>query len=96
MHTIKYAMQAETCRTSIREAIDARTPIVYLDETVFTTRTFQSTDYGHKRSRIEIQQKDLNMKYICAIACISHEHGLFFCKTYNKAVDQVIFSEFVT
>jgi hypothetical protein len=27
------------------------------------------------------------MKYICAIACISHEHGLFFYKTYNKAVD---------
>ena len=40
-HAIKYAIQAEACRTSIREAINDHTPIVYLDETVFTTRTFQ-------------------------------------------------------
>ena len=88
-------MQAERCRTDLREAQQAGTPIVYLDETVFTTRTYQHTDYGLKRSRIEIKQSDADMKYICAIACISHERGLFLHRTYNKAVDQVIFAEFL-
>ena len=35
------------------------------------------------------------MNYICAIACVSAEQGLVLIQTYNKAVDQVIFAEFL-
>ena len=36
-----------------------------------------------------------NMNYICAIACVSAERGITFYRTYNKAIDQTIFVEFL-
>jgi hypothetical protein len=40
-NAIKYALEEETCRTSLQQAIHDMLPIVYLDEIVFTSRTFQ-------------------------------------------------------
>jgi hypothetical protein len=44
---------------------------------------------------VEIDYTSTNMSYICAIACVSAERGLVMQSTYNKAVNQAIFIEFL-
>ena len=39
-HATRYALETDTCRRSLQQAISGGAPIVYLDETVFTTRTY--------------------------------------------------------
>ncbi len=70
-HAVRYALEADSCRHSLRQAISTGAPIVYLDETVFTSRTYQPRDYGRQGERVEVEYTSTNMSYICAIACVS-------------------------
>ena len=54
----------------------SNTQVVYLDETVFTFSTFRSNGWAHNRERIRIDDSNLRVTTLAAIAAISEEAGL--------------------
>jgi hypothetical protein len=69
--------------------------IIYLDETMFTSRTYATHDYGLKHQCIEVDEQDVYISYVCAIAAISAEKGIEMIKTKNEPINGETFAEFL-
>ena len=45
----------------VKQMEESKTPVVYLDETMFTFRTFRSKGWAHRRDRIKVIDSDLEV-----------------------------------
>ena len=74
---------------------ESNTQVVYLDETVFTFSTFRSKGWAHNRERIRINDSNLKVTTLAAIAAISEEHGLIDYIVHPKAINTDMFVSFI-
>jgi hypothetical protein len=79
----------------VSQAIKENLPIVYIDETMFTSRVYAQQDYWVKGKAIEVEQSDVYIKYVAALAAISSDNGLDHLRTYNHAVNAELFADFI-
>jgi hypothetical protein len=54
----------------------SKTRVVYLDETMFTFRTFRAKGWAHRRDRVKVNDSDLKVTTLALIAAISEDGGL--------------------
>jgi transposase len=74
---------------------ESNTPIIYLDETMFTFSTFRSKGWAHNRDRIKINDSDLKVQTLAVIAAISEDGGLIDYMIHPKAINSEIFVAFI-
>ena len=70
-------------------------PLVYIDETVFTKKTYHERDYWVKNEKVEVDADEVYIPYVCAIAAVSAQNGLEHLRTYNTAVKGEDFAQFI-
>jgi hypothetical protein len=87
--------EVKECREEVNQAFKDKLPIVYIDETMFTGRVYAQQDYWVKGKAIEVDQSDVYIKYVAALAAVSGDNGLDHLRTYNHPVDSVIFADFI-
>jgi len=69
--------------------------IIYLDETMFTKQTYATHSYGSRRHIVEVNEADVCMGYVWAIAAILSEKGIEHITTSNQATDGETFNIFM-
>ena len=74
---------------------ESKTPVVYLDETMFTFSTFRSKGWAHRRDRIKINDSDLKVQTLALIAAISEDGGLIDFAIHPKAINSEVFIAFI-
>ena len=74
---------------------ELKTPVVYLDETVFTFSTFRSKGWAHRRDRIKINDSDLKVQTLALIAAISEDGGLIDFAIHPRAINTEVFIAFI-
>ena len=82
-------------RALLNQMEESKTPVVYLDETVFTFSTFRSKGWAHRRDRIKINDSDLKVKTLALIAAISEDGGLIDFAIHPRAINTEVFIAFV-
>ena len=65
---------------------ESKTKVVYIDETMFTFRTFRAKSWAHNRERILINDSDLKVKKLALIAAITEKDGLIDYSIDPKAI----------
>ena len=92
-------IEYENWRLEIKERIKTLKAqgyrIIYLDETLFTTKTLKSTDYTLKLKPHRILQASINQTCQALIFAISEEKGIEHTKVYKKSVDHTKFTEYL-
>ena len=69
--------------------------IIYLDETLFTTKTLKSYDYTLKSKPHRIPLASINQPCQALIFAISEENGIEHTKVFKKSVDHSKFIEYL-
>ena len=82
-------------RALLNQMEESKTPVVYLDETVFTFSTFRSKGWAHRRDRIKINDSDLKVQTLALIAAISEDGGLIDFAIHPRAINTEVFVAFV-
>ena len=82
-------------RALLNQMEESKTPVVYLDETVFTFSTFRSKGWAHRRDRIKINDSDLKVQTLALIAAISEDGGLIDFAIHPRAINTEVFIAFV-
>ena len=54
----------------------SKTRVVYLDETMFTFRTFRAKGWAHRRDRVKVSDSDLKVQTLALVAAIGEDGGL--------------------
>ena len=55
----------------LHEMQRSKTRVVYLDETMFTFRTFRAKGWAHRRDRVKVNDSDLKVQTLALIAAIA-------------------------
>jgi hypothetical protein len=74
---------------------ESNTQVIYLYERVFTFITFRSKGWAHNRDKIRVNDSNLRVDTLAAIAAISEEHGLIDYVVYPKAIKIEVFVAFI-
>ena len=82
-------------RAILNQMKESKTPVVYLDETMFTFSTFRSKGWAHRRDRIKINDSDLKVQTLALIAAISEDGGLIDFAIHPKAINSEVFIAFI-
>ena len=82
-------------RALLNQMEESKTPVVYLDETVFTFSTFRSKGWAHRRDRIKINDSDLKVQTLALIAAISEDGGLIDFAIHPRAINTEVFIAFI-
>jgi DDE superfamily endonuclease len=82
-------------RALVNQMEESKTPVVYLDETVFTFSTFRSKGWAHRRDRIKVIDSDLRVQTLALIAAISEDGGLIDFAIHPRAINTEVFVAFV-
>jgi len=82
-------------RALVKQMEESQTRVVYLDETVFTFRTFRSKGWAHRRDRIKVNDSDLKVQTLALIAAISEDGGLIDFAIHPRAINTDVFVAFV-
>ena len=69
--------------------------IIYLDETVFTSKTISKSEYTLKRQHLRIPQILVNQPVYALIFAISEEKGIEHSEVFEKSVNKEKFTEYV-
>ena len=91
----KLMPQIDELRLNLRQAIDAKKSIIYLDEVMFTNSSILKVEYSAKYTNIEVDYKRFNLKTTAVIAAISKEDGLTLFKCYDKSIDREKYIDFI-
>ena len=75
---------------------ESNTKVVYIDETMFTFRTFRAKGWAHNRERIKINDSDLKVQTLALIAAVTKEDGLIDYSIYPNAINTESFHAFIT
>jgi hypothetical protein len=73
----------------------SKTRVVYLDETMFTFRTFRAKGWAHRRDRVKVNDSDLKVTTLALIAAISEDGGLIDFAIHPLAINTETFVAFV-
>ena len=74
---------------------ESNTKVVYLDETMFTFRTFRAKGWAHKRDRVKVNDSDLKVQTLALIAAIAEDGGLIDFAIHPMAINTETFVAFV-
>ena len=91
----RYLELTNKCRSDVRDARARNLQIVYVDETVFTKRTYATHDYGAKGKIVEVDEARIYTPYVAALAAVSVEQGIDHLCTYDGAVNGTLFAQFL-
>ena len=69
--------------------------IIYLDETVFTSKTIRKSEYTSNRDHLRITQTLVNQPVYALIFAISEEKGIEYSEVFEKSVNKEKFTEYV-
>lgn len=69
--------------------------IIYLDEAVFTTKTFRRTEYTLNRTPLCVAQSLVNQPPYAIIFAISEEKGMEHHEIFEKSVNQEKFADYL-
>lgn len=69
--------------------------IIYLDESIFTTKTIHTYTYSHKRMTLGIPIASVNQKVEALIFAISEENGVEYNQVFEKSVNTEKFLEYL-
>ena len=61
--------------------------IYYLDECMFTVKTFMTTDWAPKKMNVTVKSSEFNTQSTAFLGAIREGHGMFYYKMYDRAVD---------
>ena len=59
----------------------------YLDECMFTVKTFMTTDWSPKRMNVTVKSSEFNTQSTAFLGVISDGKGMFYHKCYDRAVN---------
>ena len=82
-------------RAKLSEILAAETPIYFLDECVFSSKTFQGYDWQAPRTNLRLAQSEYNMECTAFLGAISKDKGIAYYKLYKKSVDSAKFMEYL-
>ena len=91
----KYIGDTHTCRNEVSAALKAGTPIVYIDEVIFSKQTYTKQDYGARHKIIEVDEAKVYCSYVAACAAVSTDGGLDLLCTYDSALNADNFAQFL-
>ena len=74
---------------------ESNTKVVYLDESMFTFRTFRAKGWAHKRDRVKVNDSDLKVQSLALIAAIADDGGLIDFEIHPIAINTETFVAFV-
>jgi hypothetical protein len=69
--------------------------VIFLDETVFTYRTFKNKSWSRPEDNLKIDDSKVKVKTQAMISCISEEDGLEYYELYPRAVNANQFKTFI-
>ena len=73
----------------------SKTRVVYLDETMFTFRTFRAKGWAHRRDRVKVNDSDLKVQTLALVAAIAEDGGLIDFAIHPLAINTETFVAFV-
>ena len=82
-------------RALLQEMQESKTRVVYLDETMFTFRTFRAKGWAHRKDRVKVCDSDLKVQTLALIAAISEDGGLIDYIVHPLAINTEVFLAFV-
>ena len=91
----EYQRATQKCKEEVEQAIAEGLPVIYIDESVFSKRTINDTDYSQEYCNISVQEKDLYCPYISAVAAVSYDKGLELLVTHQGSINSELFVDFV-
>ena len=95
----KHKAKDEENRLKIIEELDrAQTSgslVVYLDECMFTQKTYLDTAWSNRRQNVTLSRQRMNQKALALIFACSLEKGVEHCQIYPKSVNAVKFIEYL-
>lgn len=69
--------------------------IIYLDESMFTTKTFRSAEYMVRKQHLQIPMPSVSQRATALIMAISEEDGAEHHGIYKDSVNQQKFAEYI-
>ena len=90
-----YLIELGRLKRAFHHAYTNNLPIIYTDETVFTSLTFQNTTYSAKFTPHLVDQEDLQTQRVEAIAFFSAELGLVHMDTYTQKLNGEMYAGFI-
>ena len=88
-------MQIEECREKLQDCYDNKRTVLFLDETMFTKKTYQPKEYSLKRQNILVDQANFSIKAMAFLGVISLNMGLVYYRMYDFSVNAVKFISFL-
>ena len=79
----------------LQEAKNEGRKVIYLDEIVFTKRSFLGTCWSKKYENITVDQKQVYQGYLAVVASCSSEKGIEAIIIHNKAIDHKDFISYL-
>ena len=61
--------------------------IYYLDECMFTVKTFMTTDWSPKRMNVTVKSSEFNTQSTAFLGVIAEGKGMFYWKCYDRSVN---------
>ena len=58
----------------------------YLDECMFTVKTFMQIDWSPKKMNVTVKSSEFNTQSTAFLGVIREGKGMFYWKTYDRAV----------
>ena len=83
------------CKKRLDKAERHKTPIYFIDECMFTVKTFLNTDWSPKRMNVTVKSSEFNTQSTAFLGAISEDKGLVLYRTYNRAVKTDNYIEFL-
>ena len=62
-------------------------PTYYLDECMFTVKTFMTTDWSPKRMNVTVKTSEYNTQSTAFLGVILEGQGMCYWKTYDRSVN---------
>jgi len=59
----------------------------FLDECMFTVKTFMKNDWSPKRMNVTVKSSEFNTQSTAFLGVIREGHGMFYWKCYDRAVN---------
>ena len=68
------------------KAVRKKEVIYWLDECMFTVKTFMTLDWSPKLMNITVKSSDFNTQSTAFLGVIREGHGMFYWKCYDRVV----------
>ena len=83
------------CKNELIQAIEEGVNVYYLDECMFTSKTYQLRDWSPRRMNVTFGQNYFNMKVTAFLGVIAKDKGIFHYRLFDKSVDTEKFMKFL-